>query len=149
MQIIVPMSGIGKRFKDAGYKTPKYLIEIEGKKIIEHIIALFPKEENFIFICNEEDVQKTDIEEILRLNAPNHILKIIKKHKKGPVFAIKQIYDEIDEENEVIVNYCDFGTYWEYNSFLGHTRDRNADGAVVAYKGFHPHMIKSPNYAFI
>ena len=149
MQIIVPMSGIGKRFMDAGYKTPKYLIEIEGKKIIEHIIALFPKEENFIFICNEEDVQKTDIREILRLNAPNHILKIIKKHKRGPVFAIKQIYDEIDDENEVIVNYCDFGTYWEYNSFLGHTRDRNAHGAVVAYKGFHPHMIKSPNYAFI
>ena len=29
MQIIVPMSGIGKRFKDAGYKTPKYLIEID------------------------------------------------------------------------------------------------------------------------
>ena len=30
MQIVVPMSGIGKRFRDAGYTTPKYLIEVEG-----------------------------------------------------------------------------------------------------------------------
>ena len=149
MQIVVPMSGIGKRFRDAGYTTPKYLIEVEGKKIIEHIISLFPGEENFIFICNQEDVNKTSIKEILKLNAPKHQLKIIKSHKKGPVFAVKQIFDEINDEDEVIVNYCDFGTYWDYNDFLKHTRDRDADGAVVAYKGFHPHMIKSPNYAFI
>ena len=62
---------------------------------------------------------------------------------------LKLIFDEINDEDEVIVNYCDFGTYWDYNDFLKHTRDRDADGAVVAYKGFHPHMIKSPNYAFI
>ena len=36
MHIIVPMSGIGKRFIDAGYKDPKPLIVIDGKPIIEH-----------------------------------------------------------------------------------------------------------------
>ena len=50
---------------------------------------------------------------------------------------------------EVIVNYCDFGTYWDYNDFLKHTRDRDADGAIPAYKGFHPHMLGSTNYAFM
>lgn len=32
---------------------------------------------------------------------------------------------------------------------MSHTRSRNADGAISAYKGFHPHMLGSTNYAFI
>jgi bifunctional N-acetylglucosamine-1-phosphate-uridyltransferase/glucosamine-1-phosphate-acetyltransferase GlmU-like protein len=49
----------------------------------------------------------------------------------------------------VIVNYCDFGTYWNYEDFLKHTRKNNAKGVVVSYKGFHPHMLGSTNYAFM
>ena len=52
MQIIVPMAGIGKRFIKEGYNKPKPLIEVEEKPIIQHVCSLFPKEENYIFICN-------------------------------------------------------------------------------------------------
>ena len=31
MQLVVPMSGVGQRFKDKGYKLPKPFIEISGK----------------------------------------------------------------------------------------------------------------------
>ena len=37
MNIIIPMSGLGKRFIEAGYKKPKFLMEIEGKPIIQHM----------------------------------------------------------------------------------------------------------------
>ncbi|HIC76754.1 MAG TPA: hypothetical protein EYO89_02675 [Candidatus Dadabacteria bacterium] len=86
---------------------------------------------------------------LLERIAPKCQLYKIPKHKKGPVFAVQQIFDLIDDADETIVNYCDFGTFWDYKSFLSHTRKRSADGAVVAYKGFHPHMLKNPNYAFI
>ena len=52
MKIIIPMSGIGKRFIEAGYDLPKPLIIVENKPIIEHVINLFPNEE-YIFICND------------------------------------------------------------------------------------------------
>ena len=51
MQIIIPMSGEGKRFRTAGYKTLKPLINVAGRPIIAHIIDLFPVETNFLFIC--------------------------------------------------------------------------------------------------
>ena len=54
MQIIVPMSGFGERFRKANYAFPKPLIEIDRKPIIQHVIEMFPGEENFIFICTEE-----------------------------------------------------------------------------------------------
>ncbi|QQR49842.1 NTP transferase domain-containing protein [bacterium] len=143
------MSGIGKRFIEAGYTDPKPLIKVDGKPIIEHVVNLFPGEHNFIFICNQEHLQTTAMYDILQKIAPTGTIVGIPKHKKGPVYAVSQITDLIDDNEEVIVNYCDFSMAWDYNDFLRNTRLRNADGAIPAYKGFHPHMLHDPNYAFI
>ncbi len=143
------MSGVGKRFTDAGYKVPKPLIEVDGKPIIEHVCDLFPGETKFTFICNSQHLAETNMREILTSIKPGCQIVEIPNHKKGPVFAVDSINHLIDDDEEVIVNYCDFGTYWDYYDFLEHTRSRDADGAVPAYKGFHPHMLGSTNYAFM
>lgn len=149
MQIVIPMSGFGQRFIDAGYKDPKPLIKIDGKPIIEHVVNLFPGEENFIFICNSDHLANTKMREILQSIAPKGKIFEIVPHKKGPVYAVSEVFEHINDDEEVIVNYCDFSTYWDYQDFLKHTRDRNADGAIPSYKGYHPHMLGTTNYAFI
>lgn len=149
MQIIIPMSGIGKRFIDAGYSVPKPLIEMNGKPIIEHVVNMFPGEENFIFICNSMHLAETNMREILNRIAPKGKIVEIPPHKLGPVYAVSQIENLINSDEEVIVNYCDFSCYWDYADFLNHTRKREADGAVPAYRGFHPHMLGTTNYAFM
>lgn len=149
MHIIIPMSGVGQRFLDAGYVEPKPLIEIDGKPIIAHVVDLFPGENKFTFICNEVHLAETNMRETLENIAPSATILSIPQHKLGPVYAVAQIYDYIDDHEEVIVNYCDFGTYWDYSDFLDHTRSRGADGAIPSYKGFHPHMLGSTNYAFM
>ena len=149
MHIIIPMSGIGKRFIDAGYIDPKPLIIVDDKPIIEHVCDLFPGESKFTFICNSKHLSETNMRQVLLGIKPNANIVEIPNHKKGPVYAVSLIEEYIEDEEEVIVNYCDFGTYWDYNDFLKHTRDRNADGAIPAYKRFHPHMLGSTNYAFM
>ncbi len=143
------MSGVGNRFQHAGYKQPKPLIEIDGKPMIEHVIGLFPGENNFIFICNNEHLARTSMKAILQNACPQGTIVGIAPHKKGPVYAVSQVFDLICDEEEIIVNYCDFSTYWDYHDFLQHTRSRCADGAIPSYKGFHPHMLGTTNYAFI
>ena len=143
------MSGIGNRFVKAGYSTPKPLIKVDGKPIIEHVCNLFPGEDKFTFICNSKHLNETNMTEVLKNIKPNSNIIEIPNHKKGPVYAVSLIEEFIDDEEEVIVNYCDFGTYWNYQDFLSHTRNRGADGAIPSYKGFHPHMLGSTNYAFM
>jgi len=143
------MSGIGNRFIKAGYKVPKPLIEIGGKTIIEHVCNLFPGEEKFTFICNAQHLAETNMREILKRIKPHAEIVEIPNHKLGPVYAVSQVFSTIQDDEEVIVNYCDFGTFWDYQDFLKHTRLRNADGAIPSYKGFHPHMLGSTNYAFM
>ena len=60
MQIVIPMSGFGERFRRAGNAVPKPLIEIDKKPIIGHVIDLFPGESDFIFICNEDHLANPD-----------------------------------------------------------------------------------------
>ncbi len=73
MQIVVPMSGFGERFRRAGYRTPKPLIEIDGKPVIAHVVDLFPGERDFIFICNREhlDDPAYRMEDVLRALCPD------------------------------------------------------------------------------
>ena len=149
MHIIIPMSGIGKRFVEAGYRIPKPLIVVDEKPIIEHICNLFPDESKFTFICNSKHLAETNMRQVLQnIKSKSNIVEI-HNHKKGPVYAVSLVKDLIEDDEEVIVNYCDFGTYWNYQDFLNHTRNRNADAAIPAYKGFHPHMLGNTNYAFI
>jgi NDP-sugar pyrophosphorylase family protein len=150
VQIIIPMSGIGKRFVDAGYDKPKYLIDVDDKPIIEHVINLFPNESNISFIINDEHSKNTNIKNILNDISPHSkIFEVSVNNRKGPVHAVSQIFQNIDDDKEVIISYCDYGTYWNYYKFLQDARKNNASGSVACYKGFHPHMLGSDNYAFL
>jgi dTDP-4-amino-4,6-dideoxygalactose transaminase/bifunctional N-acetylglucosamine-1-phosphate-uridyltransferase/glucosamine-1-phosphate-acetyltransferase GlmU-like protein/GNAT superfamily N-acetyltransferase len=150
MQIIIPMSGIGKRFIDAGYEDPKPLIKVDGKPMIQHIVNLFPGETDITFICNDLHLKETNMREVLNKISPNcKIYEVPVNNRHGPVHAVSQIFDNIRDNDEVIVSYCDYGTWWSYDKFLTDTRGRDADGAVACYKGFHPHMLGTDNYAFL
>ncbi len=143
------MSGIGKRFLEAGYKRPKSLINVEGKPVIAHVINMFPGEKNFVFICNKEHLKNTNMVDILNEYCPNGKIVPIDPHKKGPVYAVSKIYNLIEEKESVIINYCDFTCYWDYKHFKQWVNKSEADGCIPAYKGFHPHSLWNNNYAFI
>ena len=110
MQIVIPMSGFGERFRKAGYDVPKPLIEIDGKPIISHVIDMFPGEENFIFICNEDHLWNPDyrMREILDKYCPTGRVIGIPSHKLGPVHAVLQAEHLLCPNSPTVVNYCDF-----------------------------------------
>jgi bifunctional N-acetylglucosamine-1-phosphate-uridyltransferase/glucosamine-1-phosphate-acetyltransferase GlmU-like protein len=153
MKIIIPMSGIGKRFVEAGYKDPKPLIIVEGKPIIEHIVNLFDKEnDEFVFICNDQHLKETNMyNELLRICPNSRIYEVSVNNRKGPVDAVMQIADEEinDDDQDIIISYCDYGTVWDYDAFKKDINERELDGSIPSYIGFHPHMLGSDNYAFI
>ncbi len=150
MRIIIPMSGIGRRFQEAGYKDPKPLIVVDGKPMIHHVIDLFPGETDFDFICNDEHLATTNMRQILLDKVPNaKIHEVSVYYRKGPVDAVLQIAAHIPDDEEVIVSYCDYGTQWDYAAFLDTMRTTQVDGGVASYIGFHPHMLGSDNYAFM
>jgi NDP-sugar pyrophosphorylase family protein len=145
------MSGFGERFRRAGYKVPKPLIEIDGKPIIAHVIDMFPGEHDFLFICNNDHLANEEyhLEKILKQYCPTGRVVGIPPHKLGPIHAVRLVENMIDPCRPVVVNYCDFTCYWDWNHFKKLVASSKCDGAIPAYKGFHPHTLGSTNYAYM
>jgi NDP-sugar pyrophosphorylase family protein len=145
------MSGLGERFRRAGYDVPKTLIPIDGKPIIAHVIDLFPGETDFLFICNQQhlDDRAYDMAGILARYCPTARIVGIPPHKTGPVGAVLQAAEHVRRDGPVIVNYCDFTCLWDYADFKAFVAETGCAGAVPAYRGFHPHSLGSTFYAYM
>ena len=100
MKVVIPMSGMSSRFTDVGYTIPKYLIEIDGKKVIEHIVDLYPEDSEFVFIINDKHQEETNIVDILTKLVEKKTIVTIPRHKKGPVFTVSEFNKLIDYCND-------------------------------------------------
>ena len=98
MKVVIPMSGMSRRFSVAGYKDPKYLLEIDGMTVIEHIVKLYPKDSEFVFIVNDKHKKETNVVEVLNRIAEDSTIITINQHKKGPVHTVLEAQKYIDDE---------------------------------------------------
>lgn len=150
MKIVIPMAGSGTRFSSAGYIGLKPLLRVDGNPIIEHLVNIFPGEENFVFVCNIEHLATTPLQEILLNLRPKAKIIGISPHKKGPVYTLVQAFHEIDDKEPIIVSYCDFAMRWNYLGFKERVKKLDCEGALPAYTGFHPNLLPQKNvYASI
>jgi NDP-sugar pyrophosphorylase family protein len=149
-QLIIPMSGIGERFQKVGYTEPKFLIKVLGKSIIEHVIDMFPSINDVLFIVNKEHCDNPEfrLREHLSRISPNAAIFEIEGHKKGPGWTIWEAKELIDLNRPVIVNYCDFNAIFDYEEFEKKLFS-GIDGLILTYDGFHPHMIRSQQFAYV
>ncbi len=144
--LIIPMSGYGRRFVNAGYKTLKPLIKVDGRPVVAHVLDMYPQEIAPIFICNKEHLETTEIKKIiLELRPQAVILAVNPGDKKGPVIDIMKVAHYIPDDEDVLISYCDFTGIWNYKDFKQTVKNLDVDGAIPSYKGFHPHIL-GPNY---
>lgn len=148
MQILIPMTGHGSRFVSRGYKQLKPFIKIHNAPMIEWVIKMFPEDQNKItFICQSEHLrQKKYISQELRRIAPESNIFSVKNWKKqGPVSDVLRASEIIQDDQPVLVSYCDFFADWDYKKFLHYIKIHDPDGVIPCYTGFHPHLIYKDN----
>ena len=146
IQLVIPMAGSSDMFTDVGYASPKWLIDIDGKPMIQHVVDQFPGVTDILFICKEDDVQDSVKQKLESLGGK---VVTIKQSSGGPVDTVLQASEHISDDKEIIVSYCDHGMVWECSSFLEKIRSGNFDGAMTGYREFHPHMLGTTNlYTF-
>lgn len=78
MIVIIPIGGIGQRFKNHGYTKPKALIKVFGKSIISYLIECINMQKiDHIYIPYNKEYTEYNFEETLRKEFPNHRLKFL------------------------------------------------------------------------
>lgn len=144
------MAGVGSRFVKGGFVSPKPLIMVDGRMIIEYVLSAFDaNNDEFVFICNEQHLQNTMMRNILKQLVTNCEIVSIPPHKLGPVYTILAAYHLIVDEYPVLVCYCDTAFSWNVDLFRKYVCDHNLDGCVLTHTGFHPHTLSQTKMAFV
>jgi capsule biosynthesis phosphatase len=73
MIILIPIGGIGSRFKKNGYNNPKALINVLGKPIIFWLLdnLILKQDIDFIYIPYNKEYQNYRLEDLLKKNYPH------------------------------------------------------------------------------
>ena len=133
INILIPMAGNGQRFINAGYKNPKFLIDILGKPMIEHAAKGLGIDGNYIYIVQKEHYDKHNLEYVLNSITPN--CKIVTIEDKTDGAAATTLFAEqlIDNDQPLIILNSDQIIEWDSEHFKNFIK-KNLDGAIVTFK---------------
>ena len=129
MNIVIPMAGLGSRFSDAGYTTPKPFIEIEGKPMILEAVNTLGFEGNYIFIIRKDEYIKSKMKEIF----PDSQIIEVDYLTDGPASSVMLAKEFINNDEELIVANCDQIMWWDAETVIKQIRVMDYDGVVVTY----------------
>lgn len=143
MKIIIPMAG-----DSTGFDTIKPLVRIDGKFMIEYVCSMFPGKSNFIFLCRTEDLQKPGLEDVLKKISPECTIVPV-ENTKGPADTVLRLEGHINNDEEVIISYCDAFVKWDFWKFVDEARKTNAVGVLSTFNGFNPVFLSDESHAYI
>jgi hypothetical protein len=148
MQHIITLSGSSSRFTKVGLPH-KALCQIGGVPAIGHFVKMFPDFDDFetIFLCRSEDVETTNLSDIIREYAPYAKILSISSNTLGPVYSIMQIKDYIDKNKGVFVSYIDTLQKLYLRDIMCLCSD--FDGGITYHDFSNPHWRNNKSYCLV
>ena len=152
MKKIIILSGHSNRFLEKGF-TIKPLIKVSNSLIIEKAVSSIYENESdysdYIFITKKSDIENFDINKILSEKFFNSKVFSINDHFLGPVHSVMQIFDEIPNNEKIVICYCDLFINWDFSKFTEFAEIENCDGLIASHNNWHPHRVHNSYFAYM
>ena len=144
MNIVIPLGGIGERFKKNGYIMPKPLIKVEGKEIIRWLLdsLKFDSKDNIIIIYNNV-LNDFNFKEFINSYYPQIKLISLKKDTEGPCDTISHAFSNLIKHKNKKLLFLDGDTF--YNEDILKKARLSKDDKIFYFKSLN----KDPIYSYI
>lgn len=131
LNIVIPMAGRGSRFAKAGYELPKPLIDVNGRPMIEVVTRnIAPKcEHRFIYICQQEHLEKYALAEKLEEISPNCAIVTVDHITEGAACTVLLAEKYIDNDDPMMIANSDQFVDTDINEYLSAMGD--SDGLIM------------------
>ncbi len=134
LNVVIPMAGLGSRFRDAGYTLPKPFIDVNGKPMIENVIQnLYVPDATYILIMQKEhQIQHADI---IADIASRYTIKTISVDKLTEGTACTVLYSRrlINNETPLLIANSDQIVDIDIQDFIADVSNRNLDGSILTF----------------
>ncbi len=140
MNIVIPMAGLGSRFKEVGIETPKPLIVVDGKTMIEHAVDSLGIKGRYIFITRkyENNEHNVKLSEVLRSVAPDHVEICVESEQYGAADSCLYAEEYINNDEELIITNCDQILSWDPADFLNFVSSDDISGCIGIFESTDP-----------
>ncbi len=138
LNVLIPMAGLGSRFKEAGYKDPKPLIEIFNKPMIYHVVENLNIEANYIFLVLKEHYENYHLHRVLNLIKPNCDIVIVDTITQGAACTTLLAKKFIDNNNPLLIANSDQLIEWNSNECMYAFSNSSIDGGILIFDADHP-----------
>lgn len=150
MKIIMPMAGRGSRFANIGITTPKPLIEVLGKTMVQWSIEgmrhTYPeaKDSDFVFICLQEHEENYQIGKKLKaLVGPNSAVLFTPTVTEGAACTVLLAKEVMNDDEDMLM--CDsdhFVLCPEFKKAREEARRNDWGGLIPTFER------TAPNYSY-
>ena len=132
MNIVMPMAGKGVRLQNFD-PSPKPLVKVLGKTIVEWSIETLGIDGNYIFCCKKEHIEKFEMDKLLKKVVPNCKIVSIDYQTKGTAQSVLEAMELIDNDEELIISDTDHYLKWDNDFFNNEIRKKDIDGCVMVF----------------
>ena len=136
------MAGEGKRFKDAGYSTPKPLIKIDGKPMVIRSLESLPKASKNILIVRKDQLNIVEFKSLLDNYFDNVILIEIDYLTEGQASTCLLSESHIPKNSIINIGACDVG--FKYDKDLYTKKLHSNDSLIWTYNN-NPNVLIHPD----
>lgn len=130
------MAGEGKRFKEAGFNTPKPLIKVDGVPMVIKALKSLPKASKNILIVRKDQLKIVEFKQLLDSHFENVVIIEIDYLTSGQASTCLLAEEYIPDNTILNIGACDVGfkynfdeykkTLNEFNSFIWtYNKNRN------------------------
>ena len=146
LHIVMPMAGEGSRFANAGWTTPKPLIELNGQPLFKHAISSVAAEGipmKYSFVVRHEHIEKYGIDVGIKSFLPEANIFSVLKTTRGAVETCLMAESVIADDDAVIVMDCDLEFRSKkfieiIKSILSQSVEEANGGALVSFESNEP-----------
>jgi len=138
MNVLIPMAGLGSRFKDAGYSFPKPLIEVNGKPMIQLVVENLNLKANFIFLVLSEHLKQYNLRQMLNLVTPKCKIVEVNELTEGAACTTLLAKKLINNKNPLLIANSDQIIEWNSNEYFFGLNSEKIDGSILTFNSTHP-----------
>ena len=143
----MPMGGLGQRFRDAGFDTPKPLIDVEGVAMFQKALAAYDDyagDKRHLFIIRKDTDDEYGLGAQITSLLPDAQIKVLDHNTRGAVETCLIAEDFIDPELPLVIMDCDitFDAPHYFKMMQQAVENDNYDGLLLSFDS------SDPRYSF-
>ncbi len=134
LNVVIPASGMGSRFKEAGFELPKPLIDVLGKPMIQRVVENINLPAKYIFLVLKEHCEKYNLLEVLPTLCENCEVVVVDSVTEGAACTVLLAEKFINNDEPLIIANSDQIVEFNCFDFIQSMNDQKADGGIITFK---------------